>query len=313
VIGLRTPAIDRQLSRRPLNVITSLHRTSVASIEELTCAAPVQSEGEPGLTDRFHIVLPLTGSFQYNEGNSVYYSGVNQVLLVPAGREYRISHPIEGDRSLVIFPRSGMAESKTMLATSRAGDTQMRVAFSGLRLAAFELISAARAGAEPLVLDELAIEFYQILVDADRIDAPSSHIGRGSTLAKAKELLHARFRESLSLADVAEAAGVTAVYLTQLFKRSTGMALHQYLMELRLNEALHALPDTSDLTALALDLGFSSHSHFTSVFRSRFKITPSQLRNRAFENRVMAPMVPINFPQWPLCVARGGDPAEQLN
>jgi AraC-like DNA-binding protein len=45
-----------------------------------------------------------------------------------------------------------------------------------------------------------------------------------------------------------------------------------------LNRALLDLPHCDSITDLALDLGFSSHSHFTSVFRKAFGMTPSQYR-----------------------------------
>jgi hypothetical protein len=38
------------------------------------------------------------------------------------------------------------------------------------------------------------------------------------------------------------------------------------------------LPHANDLTALALDLGFSSHSHFAAAFRRAFRCTPSGFR-----------------------------------
>jgi AraC-like DNA-binding protein len=38
------------------------------------------------------------------------------------------------------------------------------------------------------------------------------------------------------------------------------------------------LPHASDLTALAFDLGFSSHSHFSAAFRRAFGCTPSAFR-----------------------------------
>jgi AraC-like DNA-binding protein len=39
------------------------------------------------------------------------------------------------------------------------------------------------------------------------------------------------------------------------------------------------LPEYDDLTELGFDLGFSSHSHFTSAFRETFGRTPSELRS----------------------------------
>jgi len=50
---------------------------------------------------------------------------------------------------------------------------------------------------------------------------------------------------------------------------------------LRLARALDLLADHEDITALALGLGFSSHSHFTAVFRSELGMTPSSYRAQA--------------------------------
>ena len=60
-----------------------------------------------------------------------------------------------------------------------------------------------------------------------------------------------------------------------------GIPLHRYLTQLRLARALVELPHAADLTALALDLGFSSHSHFTARFRALFGLTPTDVRRGA--------------------------------
>ena len=66
--------------------------------------------------------------------------------------------------------------------------------------------------------------------------------------------------------------------LTQLFHAVEGVPLHAYLTGLRLARALAELPHTDDLTELALELGFSSHSHFSARFRRAFGLTPSEFR-----------------------------------
>jgi AraC-like DNA-binding protein len=80
------------------------------------------------------------------------------------------------------------------------------------------------------------------------------------------------------LVDVAREVGTSPAYLTDLFRRVEGVPLHKYLVQLRLARALVELPSASDLTALALSLGFSSHSHFSFAFRRAFGSTPSQFR-----------------------------------
>lgn len=92
----------------------------------------------------------------------------------------------------------------------------------------------------------------------------------------AREILAARFCERLTLADIAGLVGISAFHLCRVFRRHTGLALHEYRTKLRLRHALERLEDARpDLTRIALDIGFSSHSHFTDSFRREFSVTPS--------------------------------------
>ena len=85
-------------------------------------------------------------------------------------------------------------------------------------------------------------------------------------------------RELLSLSQVANAVGASPAYLTDLFHKTEGMPIYRYQTRLRLAKAFGRLPHADDITQLALDLGFSSHGHFSSTFRSTFGMTPSAYR-----------------------------------
>lgn len=103
----------------------------------------------------------------------------------------------------------------------------------------------------------------------------------------AEHLLVQRFHEPLTLDDIAKQTGGSVFHLARLFRRRTGFPLHVFRNQLRLRAALEsvALPG-ADLTDLALDLGFSSHSHFTAAFRQAFGVAPSALRKTATARRV---------------------------
>ena len=94
-----------------------------------------------------------------------------------------------------------------------------------------------------------------------------------------KEFLQAHVANPIRLRDVGRAVGASPTYLTDVFRRVEGVPLHRYVMQLRLSRALVELPHASDLTTLALDQGFSSHSHFTSAFKRAFDCTPSEFRS----------------------------------
>jgi AraC-like DNA-binding protein len=85
--------------------------------------------------------------------------------------------------------------------------------------------------------------------------------------------------DRLSVADLAAKLGISAFHLCRVFRRETGMSLHSFRLEVRLRTALEKLEEPgADISRVALDLGFSSHSHFTEVIRRRSGLTPTEVR-----------------------------------
>jgi AraC-like DNA-binding protein len=75
--------------------------------------------------------------------------------------------------------------------------------------------------------------------------------------------------------------GGSPVYLTQVFQQVEGLPLYRYQLGLRLARALDLLGREDDLTAIALELGFSSHSHFSAAFQRAYGRSPSDFRHTA--------------------------------
>jgi AraC-like DNA-binding protein len=94
--------------------------------------------------------------------------------------------------------------------------------------------------------------------------------------ADAQVLIAGSFTERITLDGLSRTLGVSPFGLCRAFRQATGGTLHQHLTGLRLATALEQLPRYRErLTDLALDLGFSSHSHFTQAFRTYFGHAPS--------------------------------------
>jgi AraC-like DNA-binding protein len=159
---------------------------------------------------------------------------------------------------------------------------------SGTYLFQRQLVEALLAGGEcePLFIEEGVIWLAMRVLDsaADRTGLPHArdHVStRAARLHRectehARQILAIHFGGSCSLDQLARLVGVSVFHLCRVFRRQTGLTLHEYRTELRLRHALERLPEPgADLTQLALDVGFSSHSHFTAVFRRAFGLTPS--------------------------------------
>jgi AraC-like DNA-binding protein len=84
-----------------------------------------------------------------------------------------------------------------------------------------------------------------------------------------------------TVAEIAAEVRGSPVYLTQIFQQVEGLPLYRYQLRLRLSRALDLLAQYDDLTALSLDLGFSSHSHFSASFRRLYGRSPSEFRQLA--------------------------------
>ena len=82
-----------------------------------------------------------------------------------------------------------------------------------------------------------------------------------------------------NLATIAAAVHTSVYHLCRIFRGVTGQTIHAYRHQLRLHHALEALEDPgADLLTLAIDLGYSGHSHFTAAFRRQFGTVPSLMR-----------------------------------
>lgn len=102
----------------------------------------------------------------------------------------------------------------------------------------------------------------------------------------ARDVIARNFKDNLSLSDIAREVDSSVFHLARVFKARTGFSLHAYRNQLRLRAALERLAEPGvDLIDIALDLGFSSHSHFTETFRRSFGKTPSGVRLEITNNK----------------------------
>jgi AraC family transcriptional regulator len=83
----------------------------------------------------------------------------------------------------------------------------------------------------------------------------------------------------LSLQALATESGYSRVHFVRMFRAATGYSPHNYLLNLRLERARELLKNPSlSLIDVALDCGFSSHSHITRLFHKSVGVTPSAYR-----------------------------------
>ncbi len=86
---------------------------------------------------------------------------------------------------------------------------------------------------------------------------------------------------NITLTELSRSVNWSPFSLCRAFREATGQTITSYRHALRIMAALERLREgTTDLTDLALELGYCSHSHFTHTFRCHLGITPSQFRQK---------------------------------
>lgn len=99
------------------------------------------------------------------------------------------------------------------------------------------------------------------------------------TLARVREYIHANIGSDISLTELATVAGMRVDSFARRFKAATGLAPYAFVLEERIREAEILLGGTDQAIGnVAIRLGFSSQSHFTSTFRRLRGIAPQAYR-----------------------------------
>ena len=148
-------------------------------------------------------------------------------------------------------------------------------------------LHARHGSPDALFVEETMLAVLRRLMELAYGQPAGSTERRADLVEHAREVIAAHFTSPLTLTALARATGASVFHLCHVFRERTGVTIHAYRNELRLRTALERAADPSmDLSALALDLGFSTHSHFTSAFKRLYGATPSDLRRRASGRRI---------------------------
>lgn len=98
-------------------------------------------------------------------------------------------------------------------------------------------------------------------------------------LQQATEYINAHAAQNPSITEIAQMVQMSPFYFSRLFKQSTGLTPHQYLLKCRIQQAKQLLKTTNLLLAtIATQVGFVDQSHLTRNFKRQVGVTPSQFR-----------------------------------
>ena len=269
----------------PEFVVQPLLQSATVTAHDVHCRGECRHRSAEECAAATHMVFPYRGLFMRHIGNMQSVADANHVLFFNAGEGYQVSHPTAGGDACLSLsisqPLLREIAPATLLQHSDAPmfrNHSLRIDERAQVLVAL-LHHGLRGGAiEPLEAESLALTLVCRSLGPRTSHAAGSTRARQRLVDRAKLLLASDLTRRWTLAAIASEVGGSPVYLTQTFKQVEGMPLYRYHLRLRLARALDLIADREDFAALALDLGFSSHSHFSAAFRQAYGCTPSEFR-----------------------------------
>jgi AraC family transcriptional regulator len=266
--------------------VSRLLDSGTVNVRHVDCRGSCRHRSAEECASHTHFVFPHRGVYLRHVGRDQTVADANHVLFFNEGQGYQVSHPVAGgDASLVVSVGAAALRelAPAPLVCESAGALVFRAQNLRIDARAQALVMllkhSLRAGSiEPLEAEGLALTLVSRAIGPRTSREPGATLARRRLVDRVKVLLAADLSRRWTLAEIAREIGGSPVYLTQSFQQVEGMPLYRYHLRLRLARALDLLPRHQDLSALAQDLGFSSHSHFSAAFRQHYGVTPAEFR-----------------------------------
>jgi AraC-like DNA-binding protein len=262
-----------------------LLNTETVAIRDVVCGGECRHESAEECAQATHLVFPYRGVYVRHVGRNDAVAEANQVLFFNAAESYCVSHPVEGgDACLSLTIAEPLLRELTPKEQASEGGAlafhrqRRRIDPRAQAVVAVLRHSLSRKVAETLEAESLALTLVRRALGERTSHAAGASAGRQKLVDRAKLVLSTDLARRWTLAEIAAEVGVSPVYLTQVFRQVEAIPLYRYQLRLRLARALDLLGDYDDLTTLGLDLGFSSHSHFSAAFRQAYGRTPAEFQ-----------------------------------
>ncbi|WP_027487374.1 AraC family transcriptional regulator [Allorhizobium undicola] len=125
---------------------------------------------------------------------------------------------------------------------------------------------------------EAVLGAFEMLIRRYGRRAHFSHISSPpkAPIQRSLDYIREQLAERLSIEEIAGQSGLSEFHFMRLFKQQTGMTVHQYVNNLRLEAAKAMLVEGMPAACVAANVGFYDQSHFIGHFRKAFGLTPNR-------------------------------------
>jgi RpiB/LacA/LacB family sugar-phosphate isomerase len=185
---------------------------------------------------------------------------------------------------------AGRVERAVLICSSAIGASVLANKHRGVRAALCHDLYSAQRGVEDDDMNLLVMEACVVTEDlaCELADAfiHALHVAREQVfgipprrLRRIVEHIRNNLDKPLGVSALSKMAEMSQSHFSKLFKRSTGLAPHQFVLQERINRAKELLlQGDAKIVDIALGVGFENQAHFTTVFGNLVGMTPRQFQ-----------------------------------
>jgi len=239
------------------------------------------------------MVLPFSGLFARHDAPRRQVTGTpSHAIYFAPDAPYRISFPgAIGDRAIILRFDEALAPEQVGVSAGEGPGAQGLLPARAMMLRNLLWTRLEKGEADGFEAEALGLDLLNWSLESVRpgkVPARRSALARRTrALERIKEAVASSPQDKWNVAKLASVANLSPFHLCHVFREMTGTSIYDYVLHERLARTLDAVLDCrDDLTAIALDAGFASHSHFTARFRGFFGCTPVALRRNASAARL---------------------------
>ncbi len=274
------------MAQEPEFTVNRLLDSGTVTVRHVDCRGTCRHRSAEECASHTHLVFPYRGVYLRHVGADQAVADANHVLLFSSGQGYQVSHPVTGgDASLVLsIAEPTLRElAPGHLVCEEAGQLvfnqqHLRIDARAQALVMLLKHTLGNGTIEPLEAEGLSLTLVSRAIGPRTAREPGASYARRRLVDRVKVLLASDLSRRWTLAEIAREIRGSPVYLTQVFQQVEGLPLYRYHLRLRLARALDLIAAREDLSDLAQDLGFSSHSHFSAAFKQHYGLTPAEFR-----------------------------------
>lgn len=236
----------------------------------------------------YEFVLPYSNVPSNTIDNKIFYRKENSLFAINPMQEHGIKMDLKGfylcglhiNKELVqsiaasIYGSPNIVFSNESYSNSHDINMLIRLFLEELRY--------KQQGYE-FILDNLSMLITISLIRQIKHNLPSKphnmHRTNIVNINKAIDFMNENYVTDISCSELAKLVNMDKFGFIRSFKRQTNKTPYEYLLDLKIEKAKKMLRSREySITEISMMCGFSSHSHFTSTFKKKTGISPSEFR-----------------------------------